>query len=71
MLTEAAAPTGIAEPGLLKDRAYVAGVWVESAEGKRIPVTDPATGEACGEVAALTAAQSVAAVEEAHRAPPR
>ncbi|RBI84115.1 NAD-dependent succinate-semialdehyde dehydrogenase [Rhodosalinus halophilus] len=67
-MTEAAARAGIAEPGLLKDRAYVAGVWIESAEGTRIPVTDPATGEACGEVAALTAAQSAAAVDEAHRA---
>ncbi len=42
-LDTATAP--LADPSLLRDRAYVGGEWCEADDGRTFEVTDPATGE--------------------------
>ncbi len=55
---------------LFRTFAYVDGTWVGGADGRSVPVTDPASGALLGEVAALTGAQSLEAVAAAERAFP-
>ena len=50
-LTLDAAP--LADPRLLRSFAYVAGRWTAGEASATFPVTDPATGETIGHVAAL------------------
>ncbi|HWL42568.1 MAG TPA: NAD-dependent succinate-semialdehyde dehydrogenase [Ilumatobacter sp.] len=49
-------------------RLFVGGVWRDGAEGERIAVEDPATGETFAEVAAGTPADAVGAVHAADHA---
>ena len=58
----------LADPGLLRDKAYIDGGWVSA--DSRLAVTDPATGGTVAEVARLDAAQSRQAVDAAARAFP-
>src|SRR5581483_5839747 len=55
---------------LLKEFAYVDGAWRASSSGRVIAVTDPATGDWIGQIPALTAAESMEAIEAAARAFP-
>lgn len=50
---------------LLRFDAYVDGQWVEADNGNRYTLTDPATGEAIGEVANLSMAQVRGAIDAA------
>lgn len=54
----------------MRNRAYVGGAWVAAASGAEIVVSDPASGATVGWVAALSAAESEAAVAAASRAFP-
>jgi aspartate-semialdehyde dehydrogenase len=58
----------LADPGLLRDKAYIDGGWASA--DSRLAVTDPATGGTVAEVARLDAAQSRQAVDAAARAFP-
>lgn len=60
--------TGLAEPDLWRERDWVAGEWI--AEGGRIPVTDPATGETLGHVPAVGPAVMRRAIDAASEALP-
>ena len=53
---------------LFRTFAFVDGLWIGGADGRSVPVTDPASGAALGEIAALTAQQSLEAVAAADRA---
>lgn len=55
----------IADPGLLKTRAFLNGRWVTADNGMTIPVTDPATGEMLAHVPALGGAETERAIEAA------
>jgi succinate-semialdehyde dehydrogenase/glutarate-semialdehyde dehydrogenase len=52
----------------MKDQLLIGGAWRDGAEGERISVTDPATGEEITTVAAGTPADATAAVDAADRA---
>ncbi len=56
--------------GLLQERAYIDGAWVEAASGRSFQVTDPANGAAVASVPDLDAAEGLAAVAAARRALP-
>jgi len=58
------------DPRLARQFAYVGGKWRGAAGGATLAVTNPADGAWLGEVAALSAAQSTAAVDTAHAAFP-
>ncbi|TCP43022.1 NAD-dependent succinate-semialdehyde dehydrogenase [Rhodovulum marinum] len=62
--------SGLSDPRLVRSFSYVNGKWTGGAEGATFAVTDPATGDWLGEVAALTAADSAAAVDAAQAAFP-
>ena len=51
-------------------RMFIDGQWVEAYTGRTFTVNDPATGQAIGEVADGGAAETIRAVEAAHRAFP-
>ena len=53
------------DPSLLETRAYVAGEWVDAADGKTFPVTNPARGDVIAEVADLSRAEAARAIEAA------
>lgn len=55
---------------LRRQQALVGGQWIESASGKTIPVTDPATGTAIGIVPSLDAGAMQAAIKGAKAALP-
>ncbi len=55
---------------LLKTKGYIDGNWVDGDGGKRITVTNPATGETVAEVADMGAAETRRAIEAADRALP-
>ncbi len=57
-------------PELLRSRCYVGGQWIESADGSRIPVHDPATGDQIGSVPSLGRKETGAAIQAAHDAWP-
>ena len=58
------------DPGLLPNKAYVAGEWVDAADGKTFAVTNPARGDIIATVPDLTradAARAIAAADVARR----
>ena len=63
--TAISARPDIGDKRLLRGFSYVNGKWTSGETGACFAVTDPATGAHLGDVAALSAAQSTAAVEAA------
>ena len=64
------APGGVSDTTLFRSGAFLDGRWTEAASGDSLPVTDPADGARIGSVAALSAAESAAAVDAAQAAFP-
>ncbi len=62
------APLPLKDPSLFRQADFIDGKWVEAASGRSIGVVNPATGETLGTVPALSAAETRAAIEAAHRA---
>jgi len=60
-------PLPLKDPSLFRQANCIDGKWVQAASGKTIVVCNPATGEAIGEVPALSAAETRAAIEAANR----
>ncbi|MBK1634490.1 NAD-dependent succinate-semialdehyde dehydrogenase [Rhodovulum adriaticum] len=58
----------LSDPRLVRSFAYVGGKWTGGSAGGTFAVTDPASGEWLGEVAALTETDSAAAVDAAQAA---
>ena len=58
----------ISDKSLVRSFSYIGGKWCGAASGGAIRVTDPATGDAIGEVASLSAEESSAAVDAAQAA---
>ncbi len=56
--------------GLLRDRGYVAGQWVEADNGGRFAVRDPASGAVVGQVPTMGAAETRRAIDAAAAAGP-
>ncbi len=69
-MTTSRSPLELADPELLRDRAYVGGAWVEAEDEATYPVTDPATGETLVEVPAMGRAEARRAVAAATEAFP-
>jgi succinate-semialdehyde dehydrogenase/glutarate-semialdehyde dehydrogenase len=61
-------PLPLQDPSLFRQANCIDGKWVQAASGETIVVRNPATGEAIGEVPALSAAETRAAIEAADRA---
>ena len=61
-------PLPLKDPTLFRQANCVDGKWIQAASGKTIVVKNPATGEAIGEVPALSGAETRAAIEAANRA---
>lgn len=57
-------------PELLRSRCCIDGQWVESGDGNRVEVQDPATGERIGSVPSLGRKETAAAIQAAQRAWP-
>jgi succinate-semialdehyde dehydrogenase/glutarate-semialdehyde dehydrogenase len=53
---------------LLRTQAYIDGAWVEADDGKRLDVTNPATGATIASVASVGAAETRRAIAAADRA---
>ena len=53
------------DPGLLPNKAYVAGQWVDAADGKTFAVTNPARGDIIATVPDLTRADTARAIAAA------
>ena len=58
----------LADPLLLKTRAYIDGQWVDADSGASLPVRNPATGEVIAEVAKVSVAETRRAIEAASAA---
>ena len=58
----------LADPLLLKTRAYIDGQWVDADSGASLPVRNPATGEVIAEVAKVSAVETRRAIEAASAA---
>jgi len=59
------------DPTLLRQQAFIAGVWTDADDGKTLAVTNPATGETLGTVPLCSAAETtraIAAADVAQRA---
>ncbi|MCW1918335.1 NAD-dependent succinate-semialdehyde dehydrogenase [Rhodobacter sp. KR11] len=56
------------DPTLLPNKAYVAGEWVEAADGKTFAVTNPARGDVIAHVPDLTRADAARAIAAADKA---
>jgi succinate-semialdehyde dehydrogenase/glutarate-semialdehyde dehydrogenase len=63
-------PLPLKDASLFRQENYVGGTWIGAASGRTIAVRNPANGEIIGEVPALGAAETRAAIEAAHRAYP-
>jgi succinate-semialdehyde dehydrogenase/glutarate-semialdehyde dehydrogenase len=65
-------PIGIklADPRLFREQAYIDGRWCDADSGKRIPVTNPATGEVIGTVPGMGADETRRAIAAADAAMP-
>lgn len=60
----------LADPNLFRERCYVGGEWIAAADGRTIPVTDPATGKVIGTVPSLGLEETRRAIDAAERALP-
>lgn len=58
----------ICDRELLRDKAYVDGIWISSESGETFRVSDPATQNVIATLPDLTASQVVSAAESAHAA---
>ena len=58
----------LADPGLLRDQAYIDGQWVDADSGETFAVENPATGEVLAEVSCCGGAETRRAIEAAGRA---
>ena len=58
----------LSDAGLLKNKAYIDGQWVDADDGATFAVTNPATGELITEVAKVGAAETARAISAARRA---
>ncbi|MGV7211030.1 NAD-dependent succinate-semialdehyde dehydrogenase [Oxalobacteraceae bacterium A2-2] len=58
------------DPSLLRQQAYLNGVWSDADGGATVPVTNPATGEQLGSVPRMGAAETRRAIEAAQAAWP-
>ena len=58
----------ISDQGLLKTQAYIDGRWVDSDSGERLPVLNPASGQAIAQVAKCGTAETRRAIKAAERA---
>jgi len=56
--------------GLMMERAYIGGTWIEAASGNRFVVRDPATGHPVTAVPDLSAGEALRAVDAAEQALP-
>lgn len=56
------------DPSLLVEQAYIAGEWVNAADGKTFAVTNPARGDVIANVADMTRADARRAIEVADKA---
>ena len=68
--TALSARNEISDKSLVRSFSYIGGKWTAAATGETIRVTDPATGDIVGDVASLTAQESLAAVDAAQSAFP-
>ena len=55
------------DPSLVPNKAYVAGEWIEAADGATFPVTNPARGDVIALVPNLTRADAARAIEVADK----
>jgi succinate-semialdehyde dehydrogenase / glutarate-semialdehyde dehydrogenase len=53
------------DPGLLPNKAYVAGEWVDAADGATFPITNPARGDVIATLPDLTRADAARAIAKA------
>ncbi|MCB0074625.1 MAG: NAD-dependent succinate-semialdehyde dehydrogenase, partial [Caldilineaceae bacterium] len=58
----------LSDAGLLKNKAYIDGQWVDADDGATFAVTNPANGELITEVAKVGAAETARAISAAQRA---
>ncbi len=56
------------DPSLLPNKAYIAGEWVDAADGATFPVTNPARGDIIARVPDLTRADAARAIAAADKA---
>jgi succinate-semialdehyde dehydrogenase/glutarate-semialdehyde dehydrogenase len=63
-------PNKLADPRLFREQAYVDGKWCDADGGKRIQVTNPATGEVIGSVPNMGAEETRRAIAAADAAMP-
>lgn len=55
----------LADPSLLRQKAYIGGRWVDADNGATLAVTDPATGQVLGSVPDMGASETRRAIEAA------
>ncbi len=60
----------LARPGLVRDKAFIDGEWVDGEGGAFIDVDDPFTGDVIGQAPALSAQQAQSAIDAAEQAFP-
>ncbi len=58
----------LADPSLLRQKAYIGGCWVDADNGATLAVTDPATGQVLGSVPDMGASETRRAIEAADAA---
>jgi succinate-semialdehyde dehydrogenase/glutarate-semialdehyde dehydrogenase len=58
----------LTRPDLIRSQSFLDGQWVDASDGRRMPVTNPATGDTIGEVPDCTPDNARAAVDAAQRA---
>lgn len=63
-----AARIDLADPGLLRDQAYIDGRWVDADSGETFAVENPANGETLADVACCGGAETSRAIDAAGRA---
>ncbi len=63
-------PLSLKDASLFRQQNYVGGQWIGAASGRTVTVRNPANGEVIGEVPALGAAETRAAIEAAYAAYP-
>jgi aspartate-semialdehyde dehydrogenase len=58
--------SNLSDHSLLREKAYLGGQWTEGQNGKKIAVTNPATGDAIGQIACLSSNDAKSALKAAH-----